>query len=425
MRGAKIQSRKKISINEVIELKKPEYVYIPLICGNDTDITVIPKIGDYVYKGSVIGNNKGHFKMFIHSSVSGKVTSIENKTYPTGKKVKCIVIENDFKEKLEEMKPAKEEINDYTKEEFIELIKMGGVVGMGGAGFPTYVKYDTDTKIKTLLVNATECEAFLTADYMLTKTRIREILEGIDAIMEINDIDYCIICVQKHNRKLIKLINQYIGTYLNIKVATVPNVYPIGYERALIFVTIGIQYDKLPIEKSIVVNNISTIYAIYKVLKTGLPVLERIVTVSGMVKKPTNILVKIGTPIKRILEEIPLKGDNLVIVIDGPMMGRSLKDEDDCMVTKEMNAILALRPLKREETTCIRCGKCIQHCPVRICPVLIKDAIHNVEKIKSLNPERCISCGICSYICPARIDLRNIVGDAKMAIREDDEDGTE
>ena len=423
MRGAKILRRKKMSINEVIELKKPEYVYIPLICGNDTDITVIPKIGDYVYKGSVIGNNKGNFKMFIHSSVSGKVTSIENKTHPTGKKVKCIVIENDFKEKLELIKPVKEEINDYTKEEFIDLIKNAGIVGMGGAGFPTYVKYDTDIKIKTLIVNAAECEAYISADYILAKTKIREILEGIDAIMEINDIDKCIIGIQKSNKKLIKLINNYIGTYLNISIKELPNVYPIGYERALVFVTTGIQYDKLPIEKNIVVNNISTIYAIYKTLKTELPVLDRIITVSGHVEKPTNVLVKIGTPIKAILEEIPLKEDNLIIVTDGPMMGHN--PDDDCMVTKEMNALLALRPLKREETSCIRCGKCIQHCPVRICPVLIKDAVHNVEKMKSLAPERCISCGICSYICPARIDLRNIVDTAKVSIREENQDGTE
>jgi electron transport complex protein RnfC len=420
MRGAKIHKNKKISINEVVEFKKPKEVYIPLICGNDTDVTVIPKIGEYVYKGSVVGNSKGTFKMFIHSPISGKVKAIENKNHPYDKEVKCLIIENDFKEHLQEIKGIKENIHDYSKAEFIEIIKNAGIVGMGGAGFPTYVKYDTDKKIKILMVNAVECEPYITTDYMIVKTKFKEILDAIDAIMEINKIDECVIGVKKANKKLIKLINQYIGTYLKIKLVAVPDLYPMGWERSLIKASLNITYDRLPIEKGIVVSNVSTIHAIYEALKTGLPVLERMITVSGEgIKKPTNVLVKIGTPISEILEIIGIKDKRMFLVAGGPMMGDSLASTDS-MVTKELNAILALPLLKREETPCLRCGQCIENCPAEICPVLINDSYLNMRRLKTLTPEKCISCGLCSYICPARIDLRKIVNDAKIKVKGDE-----
>lgn len=420
MRGTKIHRNKKMSINEIVEFKKPKEIYIPLICGKDTDVTVIPKIGEYVYKGSVVGNNKGNFKMFIHSSVSGKVKAIETKNHPYDKDVKCLIIENDFKEQLKEIKGIKDNIHDYSKEEFIDIVKNAGIVGMGGAGFPTYVKYDTDKKIKTLVVNAVECEPYISADYMIVKTKFKEILEAIDAIMEINKIEECIIGVKRSNKKLIKLINQYIGTYLKIKLKKVPDLYPMGWERSLIKATLDIEYDKLPIEKGIVVNNVSTIYSVYEALKTGLPIIERVITISGEgVKKPTNVLVKIGTPINELLEIFELQNKRMVLVTGGPMMGDSLETTDS-MITKDLTALLALPILKSEETPCMRCGHCIDNCPVKICPVLIKDSYLNKNKLKTLTPEKCISCGLCSYICPARIDLRKIVNEAKLKVKGDE-----
>lgn len=419
MRGIKIPLKKKMSINEVVEFRKPKEIYIPLICGDDTDITIIPKVGSYVYKGDIVGNNKGKVKRFIHSSVSGKLKSIEYKMLLNGSSVKCLIIENDFKEQVTEIKGVKDNIRSYTKKEFIEIIKKAGVTGMGGAGFPTYVKYDTKEKIKTLVVNAAECEPYITVDYINLKNKIKDILETIDAIMEINKIDNCIIGVQKSNKELIKFINQYIGTYLNIKVVSVPDLYPMGWEKALIKATTGLSYDKLPIEKNIIVNNITTIYSIYKVLKTGLPVLERVVTLSGEgFKKPTNILVKIGTPVEEILDKFKLKNKELVLVGGGPMMGTNFPTTNT-MVTKEMNAILALHPLDRIETSCIRCGKCITSCPAGLYPVLIKDARFNKRKLKKLNPDKCVNCGLCSYICPARIDLRQIVKESQEILKGD------
>ena len=420
MRGVRIPTKKKMSINKVAEFRKPKEIYIPLICGNDTDITVIPKIGSYVYKGDIVGNNKGKIKNFIHSSVSGKVKSIEYKMMLDGSSVKCLIIENDFKEQVTEVNGVKDNIRDYSKKEFIDIIKKAGVTGMSGSGCPTYIKYDTKEKIKTLIINAVECEPYITADYMNLKTKIKDILETIDAIMEINKIDNCIIGVKKNNKELIKFINQYVGTYLNIKVVKVPDLYPLGWERALVKATTGLSYDKLPIEKNIIVNNITTIYSIYRVLKTGLPVLERVLTLSGEgFKKPTNILVKIGTPIEEILDEFKLKNKELVLVGGGPMMGCNFPTTNT-MVTKDMNAILALQPLDRIETSCIRCGKCITSCSAGLYPVLIKDSRFNKNKLTKLHPEKCIECGLCTYICPARIDLRQAVKESQEFLKGDE-----
>ncbi len=420
MRGLKIPHRKKMSINDIIEFQKPKEIYIPLICGEDTNITIIPKVGSYVYKGDIVGNTKGKIKRYIHSSISGRVKSIENKMLLNGTSIKCLIIENDFKEQMLDINGVKDNIHKYTKKEFIEIIKKADVIGMSGNGFPTYMKYDTTEKIKTLIINAVECEPYLTVDYMSLKTKIKDILDAVDAIMEINKIDSCIIGVNKRNKDLIKFINQYVGTYLNIKVMGVPDLYPMGWERSLIKATTGLSYDKLPIEKNIIVDNISTIYSIYHVLKTGLPVLERIITLSGEgFEKPTNVFVKINTPIEEILEKFKLKDKELVLVGGGPMMGINFPTTNT-MVTKEMSAILALEPLNRIETACIRCGKCIKSCPAGLYPVLIKDARFNKKKLKKLDLEKCVGCGLCSYICPARIDLRQIVKYAKETLKGSD-----
>lgn len=238
--------------------------------------------------------------------------------------------------------------------------------------------------------------------------------------MEINKIDNCIIGVKKSNKDLIKFINQYVGTYLNIKVVKVPDLYPMGWERSLVKATTGLSYDKLPIEKNIIVNNITTIYSIYRVLKTGLPVLERVITLSGEgFIEPTNILVKLGTPIEEILEHFKLKDQELVLISGGPMMGVNFPSTNT-MVTKEMTAIVALPPLERIETSCIRCGKCIKVCPAGLYPVLIKDCRFNQKKLNKLMPDKCVECGLCSYICPARIDLRQIIKDSKDIMKGED-----
>ena len=417
MAGAKISKMKSMSIKEPLSMWiKPKKVYIPLIALNDTDITVLVKKDDYVLKGTVIGRKKGDLKVQIHSSVSGKVLDIEECTYLNGNKVKAVVIENDFKEKTVEQFTA-DKINKYTHQEFIEILKTSGIVGMGGAGFPTYVKYDSNN-IKTLVVNAVECEPYITSDFSLTSDKCEEILETIDAILTINKIDKAIIGIKKSNYTLVNQLKNYMGSYLKIKLELLPNIYPMGWERMLVNKATHQKYDRLPSEKGIVVSNISTIYAIYEALKYHKPLIERVVTFSGEgLENPKNILVKIGTKVSDILEELKCKNDKVILVAGGAMMGTSVTD--DLVVSPNLNAVLLL-PDKEEEptTTCLRCGRCNEVCPARICPVLIKDAIDNKDKLKKLDVNKCVECGLCSYICPAKINVREYVREAKGKIRD-------
>ena len=409
----------KLTNDELIIYNKPKIVYIPLISGEDTDITILANKGEYVYKGSIVGKRKGDFRIPIHSSVSGTVLDFEEKTCFNGKKVKCVVIENDFKEKIEQKVSVKRSINKYSKDEFIELLKENGIIGLGGAGFPTYVKYEPK-KIKTLIVNAVECEPYITADYILAKQKCEELLETIDAILEINKINEAIIAIKKENVELKQIFDNFIGTYLKIKIKVVSNNYPMGWERILIKEVTGKSYDNLPIEQGVVVNNISTIYAIYEALKYNKPLMERYITFSGEnLNQPHNVLVKVGTPVLEILKQLGIKG-NSIVVAGGPMMG---VEADDLVISANMNCVLALENNHTISTDCIECGKCVEVCPVKLSPVLIMKCKNkkekDIKKLINLHPEKCIECGLCSYICPAKLFVREKVKEAKNIVRGD------
>lgn len=409
----------KITNNDLIYLTKPSKVYIPLISGNDTDITVLVNKGEYVYKGTMIAKRKGDFRIPIHSSVSGTVLDFEEKTCFNGSKVKCVVIKNDFKELLNQPQNIKKNITDYTKQEFINVLRDNGIIGLGGAGFPTYVKYDNDN-IKTLIVNAVECEPYITADEMLSKTKCEEILEAIDAIIDINNIEQAIIAIKETNVELRKIFDNYIGTYLKIKIKCVKNYYPAGWEKNLVEDVIGKSYDRLPLELGVVVNNISTIYAIYEALKYNKPLIERIITFSGdALKTPSNVLVKIGTPVEEILNQLGRK-QNSVIISGGPMMG--IKVIDDLVISSNQNSILSLSEIKSCPSNCLRCGKCVEVCPAKLTPVSIMNKVNskkcNFDSLTEMQPLKCIECGLCSYICPAKILVREEVKKAKKVIKE-------
>lgn len=415
VRNMKISLPNDKSSKNVLEVfNKPDKVYIPLIVSGDRDITILVNKGDYVYKGEIIAKSKGNYRLPIHSSVSGTVIDFVEKTCFDGSKIKCVAIENDFKEKIEQKLSVKRHINKYTKEEFIERLKENGIVGLGGAGFPTYVKYESN-KIKTLIINAVECEPFITADYVIIKNKIEEILEVIDAILEINKIDEAIIAIKKDNIELKQLFDNFIGTYLKIKVKIVPNYYPVGWERELIKKVTNKTYEKLPSECGVVVNNISTIYSIYEALKYNKPLIERIVTIYNKdTFEGKNILLKIGTPTSCFLNN-----DHKVIA-GGPMMGKEV--DNDLVISNNINCILLTKRDSIKPIECLNCGKCVNVCPTKLSPVLIMKSINSKEKdinkIKKLMPEKCCECGLCSYICPSKILVRQEVIKAKQQLKE-------
>lgn len=423
MLGVKLHKEKKQSMKrQMIKYNKPAYVYIPLISQDDDNITTLVKKGDYVYKGSVIARRKGNFRIPIHSSISGIVKGFEEKYYLNGKMVRCVVIENDYKEKYEKNKGVKRILSNYTREQFIEILKECGVVGLSGCGFPTYVKYNGPTKIETLIINAVESEPYVTSDYALASLKCEEILEGIDAIMEINQIPEAIIAIKKTNIDLLKIFNNFIGTYLKIKIVVVPDSYTMGYEKKLINYIKKTTYPTLPSYNGIVVNNISTIYSIYHALKYQQPLTERVVTFTGpMIKKPQNVMVKFGVLASEVIEQIGgyKKKKKIKFIAGGPMMGKSLPT-DDLSITPNLICVLALdgEKSKEIEELCISCGKCAINCPARLTPALIMKYRNNKKMINSLEPERCIECGLCSYVCPSKIKVRDYVLAAKES-RED------
>jgi Na+-translocating ferredoxin:NAD+ oxidoreductase subunit C len=417
--GVKVVHRKKMSISHnVIEVRHPEIIYIPLVNHLHFECESLVKVGDEVLKGSIIGQRKDNIELSIHSSVSGKVIGFEEKLYLNGEHVKCVAILNDFKEKQYEMKGVKEKITAYTKDAFVELLKNCAVTGMGGSDFPTYIKYKSD--LNTIIVNAVECEPYITADHMISLLKSEEILEALDAIMEINNIDKGIIVIKEDNTSVRAKFEEFLGTYPNITLALVSNIYPMGWEKYIIKQVLNIDYEKFPGEKGIVVNNVSTIYAIYKAIKHRRPISRRIVTFSGeMLNNPQNVLVKIGTPIKDVIAEIGgyKEKENVKLIAGGPMMGFCMVT-DDLVVTKNLNCILVIKEKAiYNPITCLRCGRCVAVCPAKLSPILIRDKVKDYENLKHLFPERCIECGLCSYVCPSKIDVRIAVKEAKKEIR--------
>ncbi|MFA5407755.1 MAG: RnfABCDGE type electron transport complex subunit C [Bacilli bacterium] len=417
-KGIKVMSNKSMSLgSDLLEYKRPETVYIPLVNHSKLDCECLVKAGDKVLKGSVVGRRNDHIDLPIYSSVSGKVLGTEEKLYLNGEKVQCVVIENDFREKQENLTGARADITTYSKNDFIDLLRKCSVTGMGGSDFPTYIKYQSD--LNTIVVNAVECEPYITADHMVAQKYTEEILETLDAIMEINNISKGIIALKENNTAVKKKLELYLGTYPKITIVLVRNVYPMGWERMIVREVLGLEYDKVPSEKGVVVNNISTIYAIYKALKYKEPINSRIVTITGeAIKEPRNIMIKIGSSMKDVIKEFGGYKDisKVRFIAGGPMMGTCI-DSDDLIVTKNLNCVLVIEDREEEALPCIRCGRCINICPVGICPVLIKDKVRDFKALKYLHPEKCIECGLCSYVCPSKIRVRESVREAKKEIR--------
>lgn len=418
MKSTYIKSHKELTIDKkIVEYIKPQIIYIPLESKVGVKYRHLIKEGDYVYKGQVVAYNDD-LNFPIHSSVSGYAINGTKKMMNNGEKIKCIVVENDFKERYEYSTGAKRIINTYSKDEFVTMLREYGITGLGGSDFPTYIKYNSNQKYEYLIINGVECEPYITADESLMMEHAEDILECIDAIIEIMHLKKAIIGIKNTNTKIIEEFLKYKGTYPNITIYGVIDAYPNGWERNLISNILGINYEKYPTEKGILVNNVSTIYAIYEMLKYNRPLTERIITITGdKIKNPQNVKVKIGASVKEILMHLDgykeLK--NPLFIAGGPMMGQSLPT-DDLVITKDLNCVIVVEDTYTLPKACIKCGKCIEVCPVNIMPVLIKENINNEKALEKLTPKKCIECGLCSYICPSRIEVREYVRKAKTRV---------
>lgn len=420
MRGVTIKMDNKIKVKkDLTEYTKPQKIYIPLENKNGVIYKPLVKLNDYVFKGDKVAINE-EINFFVHSSVSGYVVEDTFMILNNGKKVNCITIENDFKEKYKINKGKKDKTNDYSKEEFISMLQNNGITGMGGSNYPTFLKYNTENKINYLLVNGVECEPYISSDKILMNKYMESILEAIDSIQDIMKIKKAYIVVKETNTDAQKIIKKYIGTYPNIKLALMPDIYPAGWERNIVEYVLKKKYDKYPVEIGAIVSNVSTIYAIYELLKYNIPLLERIITITGTgIRKPMNVKVKIGTSLSEIIENIEGYKDikNPIFISGGPMMGNSLPS-DNLIVTNDLNCVIVIDDIELTNYPCIKCGKCASVCPVKLMPVMIMKNIGNDKKLKQLNVNKCIECGLCSYICPSKIEVREYVRVAKGRVNK-------
>ena len=368
-----IEDKKIKPSKKIIDDLEIQIIYIPLESKMGYKYKLKVNVGDYVCIDDVIGINPAT-DLVLKSSVSGTIVGLEKKYISNGKLVDCLVIENDFKEKYRNKLGKKQDITKYTKDTFIGLLKNGGVTGMSGTDYPTFLKYDTDKKLKYLIVNGVECEIYSSSDNAVMYNHPQEILETIDAILEIMNIDKAYIAINENNQTIIKTLLKYINTYPNIKIYPVINAQPSGWERVLNKDILGLTYNKEPSEVGVVTNNVSTIYSIYELLKYSRHQTEKIVTISGPgIKKAGNYKVKIGTNFSEIIlktEGYSNKVKNPILIAGGAMMGTSIPS-DELIITKDLNSILVLDNEETKESPCIKCGKCSEVCPVGIMPVLI------------------------------------------------------
>ena len=409
-----------------VSMEVPDLLYYAVTNARCAKGEVLIHEGDHVYMGQCIGmRDGGFFKQPIHSSVSGTFDGYEEHYHRSGKKVKFIRIRNDHKDEWDpSLKPRTDvEIAKLTRQDFSKILEENAMVGLGGSSFPTHVKFNNDKKIEVILINAIECEPYITADIRLMEEEIEKTIEGMRYLQIAFECKKVLICIKKKHRSLISTYREFLRRYegSGIEVCPVGNFYPQGWEIAMIRSALGIDIPTghLPSEFGIANFNVSTVWGIYEAVKNNHSVIERRISVTGDgIKYPSNFLVRIGTPLKLLLDKCggyvhPDK--DKVFILGGPMMGASLPS-DDGIISKTVTSVLVFDAQTSEEGPCIRCGSCVYSCPTHLEPKQIMDAVKafDKERIKALNPLRCIECGLCSYVCTSHIRVTDYIRRAKM-----------
>lgn len=378
----------------------------------------VVSVGDYVLTGQLIGEASGFISANVHSSVSGKVKAIEPRMLVNGSKATCIIIENDGKfDEVEFEKPKS--LEELSKEEIVELVKKAGIVGMGGAGFPTNVKLSPKEpdKIDYVIVNGAECEPYLTSDYRRLIEEPEVVVGGLKVMLKLFDNAKGIIAVEDNKLDAIAKLKELVKSEDRIEIKTLYTKYPQGAERMLINAVTGrkINSSMLPADAGCVVDNVDTVFAIKSAVIDGRPLIKRVITVTGdAVNEPHNFLVRTGTNHSELIDEAGgFKEEPEKIISGGPMMGMAISTID-VPVTKTSSALLCYvkDPLSKvKETNCINCGRCVSVCPGRIIPTRLAEFSErgDMENFVKYNGLECCECGCCSYICPAKRNLTQAI----------------
>ena len=420
----KLFEHKKLTENKAIKnVQLPSKVYLPLIqhFGKPCD-HILVKPGDLVKTGQMIAVSKDGLFSPIHSSMSGKVNSILDWPHPNLGKAKSVVIESDGKDDKDYgSQRSKEEIEQLSIKDLKEIIFNAGIVGLGGAGFPTYVKLSPPKPVDTLILNGAECEPYLTNDCRVMLEYVSEIIEGAKIVLKILGVNKCIVAIEGNKPEAIGIFKSRIQDE-RFKIHVLKACYPQGGEKQLIKSTLNREVPSggLPYDIGAVVQNVGTVYAIYEAVYKNKPLYEKVITITGScVQNPGNFLVRIGTTVKDLIAECGgLKEEPAKIVFGGPMMGIAQFSQDTPVIKTTSGIIFFSQKeiIKKESRVCCRCARCIDVCPARIMPAILGMAAEKErwDIVKENDIYDCIECGLCSYICPAKRDLVQLIKYAKL-----------
>lgn len=425
--GVKIPEYKELSENKDLKVAKiPSKVTIPLTQHIGAPSKCLVKKKDEVEIGQLIGEAVGNFSANIHSSVNGKVDSIIDIQTASGKNSKAVVIDTEGYD--QDLNYEKQYVKNLNKEKIVNALKENGLVGMGGAAFPAHIKYSPNKKVDTVIINGAECEPYVTCDDYLLKTKPEIIVDALEILVKAVDADTGIIAIEDNKSKAIESVKKAIAdkNSSKLKLATMVTKYPQGDEKRIISAVLHREVPSggLPMDVGVIVSNISSAYAAYEAVYYNKPLIERYVTVTGHgVKNPSNFLVRIGTSFEDMINEAGgFTEDSGKVINGGPMMGIAQPNTNQ-PVEKASNCILVLNKEESQQpitNPCIRCGKCVNVCPVGLMPLLIHrySLKEKFDKAQDLHINDCIECGSCSYICPSKRPLVEAIRFGKRQIRQ-------
>ncbi len=412
----------------IAKMPPPDKVVIPMTqhIGAPCEPVVQVEKGVKVKVGQMIGDSGGFVSAPIHSSISGTVVDIGLYNHPLGRKVTSVTIESDGLDEWDTFKKTARNYKKMAPETIRKAIRQSGIVGLGGATFPAHVKLSPppDKPIDIVIINGAECEPYLTADHRVMLEQSDEVVTGLSIMIKALGAEKGIIGIEDNKPDALSVMKRACSEYDHITVVPLQTKYPQGAEKMLIYVATGREVPSggLPLDIGVVNHNVGTAVAMTRAISEGVPLIERVLTVTGPgINNPANLSVRIGTLVSEIVNYCGgLKEDTLKLVVGGPMMGLAQPNED-LPVIKGTSGILALTDQDvylAESSPCIRCAKCVDACPIFLLPTSIAQAAENnlFSRAEKLNALDCFECGCCSYVCPSKIPLTQLIRMAKVEI---------
>lgn len=423
-KGIHIDGKKALSkVHPMVDYLAPDKVFIPLV---ERDLKLKPtvKVGDKVKIGQAIADD-GYGAFTSHASISGEIISIKKVWHSSGKMVEAVEIENDHLSRLSDDIKTRKNIDGLSRDELIDIMKKAGINGLGGAGFPSYIKYQTRDLIDTVIINAVECEPYLTCDYHFLVNQPEKLLKGASYMMRAADAKRVVIAYKTYNQKIKEVLEPLMTEYPHIELFPVKDIYPAGWEKYIVEQITGKTYRSLPSQVGVIVNNSSTAIVYADAVEHNIPLISRPITITGEgINDPKTFMVPIGVKVSELIEQCggyieglnPLEAN---YIAGGPMTGRAIFI-DDLIVNGTLGAVIVRPIYKWDYPECLGCGKCADVCPVYLTPTEIKKAYErkDIKLLGLLDANKCVQCGLCSYVCPSHIEITDAVDKGKTLLKK-------